>query len=156
MFVSSCLPVAYSGSVIWQVVVADGASEVEVLEVEYLLLALDFGEILFLLAGFGPLQAALLEMFEPGGDGRALDRPQGVTAVLWGPREQEVNSTPPSPGHLQAKHTTSPGRFRGSDVPAFCLEGREAPGSHGRSDQTFRPPTLVRNQLSADMKTNIL
>ena len=34
---------------------ADGASEVEVLEVEYLLLALDFGDILFLLAGFGPL-----------------------------------------------------------------------------------------------------
>lgn len=34
---------------------ADEASEVEGLEVEYLLLALDFGEILFLLAGFGPL-----------------------------------------------------------------------------------------------------
>lgn len=58
------------------------ASEVELLEVEYLLLALDFGEILFLLAGFGPLQAALLEVFEPGGDGGALHRPRGVAAVL--------------------------------------------------------------------------
>ena len=54
---------------------------------EYLLLALDFGEVLFLLAGFGPLQAALLEVFEPGGDGGALHRPRGVTAVLWEPRE---------------------------------------------------------------------
>lgn len=55
----------------------------ELLEVEYLLLALDFGEILFLLAGFGPLQAALLKVFESGRHGRALHRPRGVTAVLW-------------------------------------------------------------------------
>lgn len=54
----------------------------EVLEVEYLLLALDFGEILFLLAGLGSLQAALLKVFEAGRDGGALRRPRGVTAVL--------------------------------------------------------------------------
>lgn len=67
---------------------ADGASEVEVLEVEYLLLALDFGEILFLLAGFGPLEAALLKVFEPGCDGGALRRPRRVAAVLWEPEER--------------------------------------------------------------------
>lgn len=52
---------------------------------EYLLLALDFREILFLLARFGPLQAALLEVFEPGCDGGALGGARGVTAVLWEP-----------------------------------------------------------------------
>lgn len=41
------------------------AEEEAVLEVEYLLLALNLGEILFLLAGLGPLQAALLEVLEP-------------------------------------------------------------------------------------------
>lgn len=70
---------------------ADEASEVEVLEVEYLLLALDFGEILFLLAGFGPLQAALLEVFEPRSDGGALHRPRRVSAVLWEPKEKKTS-----------------------------------------------------------------
>lgn len=64
----------------------DEASEVEFLEVEYLLLALDFVEIIFLLAGFGPLQAALLKVFEPGCDGGAFHQPQRVT-VLWEPKE---------------------------------------------------------------------
>lgn len=67
------------------VAAADAASEEELLEVEYLLLALDFGEILLLLAAFGPLQAALLQVFEAGGHGGALRRPRRVTAVLWGP-----------------------------------------------------------------------
>lgn len=61
----------------------DEASEVEFLEVEYLLLAMDFGEIIFLLAGFGPLQAALLKVFEPGCDSGTFHQPQRVTAVLW-------------------------------------------------------------------------
>lgn len=56
---------------------------VEGLEVEYLLLALDFGEVLFLLACFGPLQAALLKVFEPGCHRGALGRPRRVSAVLW-------------------------------------------------------------------------
>lgn len=68
---------------------ADEASEVDFLEVEYLLLTLDFGDLLFLPAGFGPLQAALLEVFEPGGDGGSLRRAGRVTAVLWEPRERE-------------------------------------------------------------------
>lgn len=55
---------------------------------EYLLLALDFGDILFLFAGFGPLQAALLEVFEPGGDSGTLHRAGGDTAILWEPREK--------------------------------------------------------------------
>lgn len=58
---------------------------------EYLLLALDFGEILFLLAGFGPLQAALLEVFEPRSDGGALHRPRRVSAVLWEPKEKKTS-----------------------------------------------------------------
>lgn len=57
----------------------------ELLEVEYLLLTLDFGEILFLLAGFGSLQAALLKVFEPRSDGGAFDWPRRITAVLWRP-----------------------------------------------------------------------
>lgn len=61
------------------------------LEVEYLLLTLDFGDLLFLPAGFGPLQAALLEVFEPGGDRGSLRRAGRVTAVLWEPRERESN-----------------------------------------------------------------
>lgn len=36
------------------------------LEVEYLLLALDLGEVLSLLPGLGPLQAALLEVLQSG------------------------------------------------------------------------------------------
>lgn len=72
------------------VVGADAASEEELLEVEYLLLALDFGEILLLFAAFGPLQAALLQVFEPGGDGGALCRPRRVTAVLWEPGDGKV------------------------------------------------------------------
>lgn len=68
---------------------ADEASEVDFLEVEYLLLTLDFGDLLFLPAGFGPLQAALLEVFEPGGDRGSLRRAGRVTAVLWEPRERE-------------------------------------------------------------------
>lgn len=59
------------------------------LEVEYLLLALDFGEILLLFAAFGPLQAALLQVFEAGGHGGALGRPRRVTAVLWGPGDTQ-------------------------------------------------------------------
>lgn len=55
---------------------------------EYLLLALDFGEILFLLAGFGSFQAALLQVLEPGRHRGALGRPRGVGAVLWGPGEK--------------------------------------------------------------------
>lgn len=62
--------------------------EEEVLEVEYLLLALDFGEILFLLAGFGPLKAPLLEVFEPGCDGGTFHRARRVAAVLWEPTEK--------------------------------------------------------------------
>lgn len=67
------------------VVGADAASEEEQLEVEYLLLALDFGEILLLFAAFWPLQAALLQVFEAGGHSGALGRPWRVTAVLWEP-----------------------------------------------------------------------
>lgn len=87
---------------------ADEASEVEGLEVEYLLLALDFGEILFLLAGFWPLQAALLEVFEPGGDGRALHRPRRVTAVLWEPTENRLTAT--SSHHRTDHRSTSHGQ----------------------------------------------
>lgn len=72
------------------VVGADAASEEELLEVEYLLLALDFGEILLLFAAFGPLQAALLQVFEPGSDGGALRQPRRVTAVLWEPGDRKV------------------------------------------------------------------
>lgn len=50
---------------------------------EYLLLTLDFGEILFLLAGFGSLQAALLKVFEPRRHGGTFDGPRRITAVLW-------------------------------------------------------------------------
>lgn len=57
-------------------------SEAERLEVEYLLLAQDFGDFVFLLAGFGPLQAALLKVFESGGHGRALHRYRRAAAVL--------------------------------------------------------------------------
>lgn len=57
----------------------------ELLEVEYLLLTLDPGKILFLLAGFGSLQAALLKVFEPRSDGGALYWPRRITAVLWRP-----------------------------------------------------------------------
>lgn len=71
--------------VVVELVGAEAASEEELLEVEYLLLALDFGEILLLFAAFGPLQAALLQVFEAGGHGGALGRPRRVTAVLWGP-----------------------------------------------------------------------
>lgn len=35
-----------------------------ILEVEYLLLALDLGEVLSLLPGLGPLEAALLEVLQ--------------------------------------------------------------------------------------------
>lgn len=52
---------------------------------EYLLLTLDFGEILFLLAGFGSLQAALLKVLEPRGHRGTLDGPRRMTAVLWRP-----------------------------------------------------------------------
>lgn len=55
----------------------------ELLEVEYLLLTLDFGKILFLLAGFGSLQAALLKVFEPRSDGGTFHGPWRITAVLW-------------------------------------------------------------------------
>lgn len=72
------------------VVGADAASEEELLEVEYLLLALDFGEILLLFAAFGPLQAALLQVFEPGGDSGTLRWPRRVTAVLWEPGDRKV------------------------------------------------------------------
>lgn len=74
------------------VVEADAASEEERLEVEYLLLALDFGEILLLFAALGPLQAALLQVFEPGGHGGALHRPWRVTAVLWEPGDTQVST----------------------------------------------------------------
>lgn len=68
---------------------ADAASDEELLEVEYLLLALDFGEILLLFAPFGPLQAALLQVFEAGGHSGALRRPRRVTAVLWRPGDTQ-------------------------------------------------------------------
>lgn len=71
------------------VVGADAASEEELLEVEYLLLALDFGEILLLFAAFGPLQTALLQVLQAGGHGGALRRPRRVTAVLWGPGDTQ-------------------------------------------------------------------
>lgn len=74
------------------VVEADAASEEERLEVEYLLLALDFGEILLLFAALGPLQAALLQVFEPGGHGGALRWPWRVTAVLWEPGDTQVST----------------------------------------------------------------
>lgn len=49
---------------------------------EYLLLALDFGEVLFLLAGLGSLQAALLEVFESGSHSRAFHRSRRAGAIL--------------------------------------------------------------------------
>lgn len=55
---------------------------------EYLLLTLDFGEIFFLLAGFGSFQAALLKVFEPRSHGGTFDRPRRITAVLWRPEEE--------------------------------------------------------------------
>lgn len=58
------------------------ASEVEGSEVEYLLLALDFREVLFLLAGLGSFQAALLEVFESSSHSRAFHRSRRTGAVL--------------------------------------------------------------------------
>lgn len=56
---------------------------------EYLLLTLDFGKILFLLAGFGSFQAALLKVLEPGSHGGTFDWPRRITAVLWRTRGGE-------------------------------------------------------------------
>lgn len=64
--------------------------EKRLLEVEYLLLALDFGEVLFLPAPFGSLQAPLLEVFESGRHGRTLRQTRGGATVLWEPRTKEV------------------------------------------------------------------
>lgn len=61
----------------------DSREERQRLEVEYLLLALDFGEILFLFAGFWSLQAALLQVFEPSCNSRTLRRTRRISAVLW-------------------------------------------------------------------------
>lgn len=63
---------------------------------EYLLLTLDFGKILFLLAGFGSLQTALLKVFEPRSDGGAFYWPRRVTAVLWRPEGEMKNVTKPT------------------------------------------------------------
>lgn len=62
---------------------------------EYLLLTLDFGKILFLPAGFGSLQAALLKVFEPRGDRRAFYWPRRITAVLWRPEGAMKNVEQP-------------------------------------------------------------
>lgn len=130
---------------------------------EYLLLALDFGEILLLLAGFGPLQAALLEVLEPGGDGGALDRPRGVTAVLWGPREQDVNRS--HLHHLDIYTTNTQQVQDASDGPlcsALSMNWKEeklrvqTDGVIKHSDSAGTELTLVHNPLSANMKTNIL
>lgn len=59
---------------------------------EYLLLTLDFRKILFLLAGFGPLQAALLKVFEPRSDGGTFNGPRRMTAVLWRPEGENEES----------------------------------------------------------------
>lgn len=64
----------------------------ELLEVEYLLLTLDFGKILFLLAAFGSLQAALLKVFEPCSDGGTFYGPRRMTAVLWRPEGENKES----------------------------------------------------------------
>lgn len=71
---------------------------------EYLLLTLDFGEILFLLAGFGSLQAALLKVFEPRSHGGTFYGPRRITAVLW--RPEENNKGPFKENlHIQAEST---------------------------------------------------